>query len=216
MTDKQPHHENGAGEFHEEARAEEPIGTEAAAAEGGVTQSDAASAAFDDQSGALPAEPTAEQVIEQLQLELAAERARYEELFDKFQRAAAEFQNSRRRQEMQTANAIERASTQMIRRLLPMLDDLELAFESVPTSLGEDQVGWVEGFRQIQRKLQGLLADEGVNQIASDGEFDPTRHEAVSSEVNADVPSGHIISTLRTGYEQQGHVLRPALVRVAA
>jgi molecular chaperone GrpE len=60
-----------------------------------------------------------------------------------------------------------------------------------------------------------VLTDHGVAPIASDGPFDPMRHEAVTSEPSESVPSGHIIATLRAGYEYKGRVLRPALVRVA-
>lgn len=216
MTEQNVQNRNGAAEQYEEPRADESIIAEASHSGGADAAAASVEAVFDNQSGALPAEATPEQVIAQMQVELEAERTRYNELFDKFQRSAAEFQNTRRRQEKQTSDAIDRASTQVVRKLLPVIDDLDLAFESVPAFFTEDQAAWVEGFRQIQRKLQGLLEDEGVKPIPNDGEFDPTHHEAVSSEPNDGVPSGHIIATLRVGYEQRGHILRPALVRVAA
>ncbi len=195
----------------ENASDEQAVVAEATAASG-----EGDSPTFDGKSGAPPAEPTPEQVIAQMQAELADEAARYADLHDKFQRSAAEFQNARRRQEKQTSEAIERASTHVIRRLIPVIDDLALAFDGVPPTIDETQSAWVDGFRQIQRKLLALLEDEGVKPIPSDGAFDPTLHEAVTSEPSESVPSGHIISTLRVGYEQRGHVLRPALVRVAA
>ncbi len=215
MTKHKVNEQNGAGDNAPEPVADDNIMAEATAAGPGDAP-EIVAAEFDDASGALPAQATPEQVIAQMQAELDSERARNAELYDKFQRSAAEFQNTRRRQEKQTAEAIERASTLVIRKLIPVLDDLDLAFDRVPASLGEDQVAWVEGFRQIQRKLQGILEEEGVKQIPSDAAFDPKHHEAVSSEPNESVPSGHIIATLRVGYEQRGHVLRPALVRVSA
>jgi molecular chaperone GrpE len=155
-------------------------------------------------------------VIAQLQAELEAERARATEMLDKFQRTAAEFQNARRRQEKQMAEEIERASTHIIKRLLPAMDDFDLAFNNVPSSTTDEENAWLNGFRQIQKKLQGLLDEEGVVAMPADGPFDPMRHEAVTSEPSDSVESGHIISTLRLGYEHRGRVLRPALVRVAA
>lgn len=155
-------------------------------------------------------------VIAQLQAELETERARATELLDKFQRTAAEFQNVRRRQEKQMSEEIERASTHIVKRLLPVMDDFDLAFNNVPTSTTDEENAWLNGFRQIQKKLQGILDDEGVSAIPVDGPFDPVRHEAVTSEPSENVESGHIISTLRLGYEHRGRVLRPALVRVAA
>ena len=105
-------------------------------------------------NGAEPApEPALEASLAQLEAELQAEQARYVELFDRYQRASAEFQNSRRRLEKQMADAIERASTHVVRRLLPVLDDAELAFRNTPAGLSEEQAAWVDGFRAIQKKL---------------------------------------------------------------
>jgi molecular chaperone GrpE len=158
---------------------------------------------------------SADEIIEELKAQLGAAEARTEELTDKLQRTAAEFQNSRRRQERQLAEEIERASGHLLRRILPIIDDLNLAFNNVPPSVEESQGAWLEGFRQIQKKLIAVLEDEGVTVAPSDGVFDPTKHEAVTSEPHETVPSGHIIETLRAGYEYKGRVLRPALVRVA-
>lgn len=160
-------------------------------------------------------EPTDAQVIETLRAELAAAETKADEYLDKLQRTAAEFQNSRRRQEKQLADEIERASSHIIQRIFPVVDDLDLAFGNLPADLNETQSAWVDGFRQIQKKLETLLEDQGVAVIAREGEFDPNRHEAISSEPSDSVESGHIIQTLRTGYEYKGRVLRPALVRVA-
>ncbi len=153
-------------------------------------------------------------LIAEFETALADERARADKLLDQTQRMAAEFQNSRRRQEAQLSEEIERASAHVVKRLLPAIDDLDLAFAHVPADLQEG-AGWVEGFRQIQKKLHNILAEEGVTTIRGEGEFDPALHEAVSSEPNDSVPSGHVIATLRAGYSYKGKVLRPALVRVA-
>lgn len=172
--------------------------------------------------GTTTAEATTEtekgdaEVIEELRAQLAAAEKKSEELVDKLQRTAAEFQNSRRRQEKQLSDAIERAGSHAVERLFPIIDDLELAFGNLPEDLDESTSAWVDGFRQIHKKLLSLLEDQGVTAIPQDGEFDPNRHEAISSEPNEDVESGHIIATLRTGYEFKERVLRPALVRVAA
>ena len=103
-------------------------------------------------------------VMAQLEAALAEERARSADLLDKQQRMAAEFQNSRRRQERQLSEEIERANTHMIRRLLPVVDDFDLAFANVPVEL-DAGANWVEGFRQIQKKLHALLEEEGVTRI---------------------------------------------------
>jgi molecular chaperone GrpE len=163
-------------------------------------------------------------LIKQLQDELAAAQAKADDYLDKFQRGAAEFQNSRRRLEQQQAEAIERASGEVIRRLLPVLDDLDLAFQNVPSELQRaesddetaQQVAWLQGFRQIRKKLFDVLDDQGLAVIDTSGEFDPNQHEAISSEPSDEVESGHIIAEVRAGYMHKGRVLRPALVRVAS
>jgi len=135
---------------------------------------------------------------------------------DKLQRTAAEFQNSKRRQEKQLADQIQRASLHAVEKILPALDDLELAYNNMPADIPEEVNAWLGGFQQIQNKLLRILEDQEVMAIESEGPFDPNRHDAISSEENDEVESGHIIETLRTGYECKGRILRPAMVRVAA
>lgn len=153
--------------------------------------------------------------IAQLQSELAVAQAKVAELTDTLQRTAAEYQNSRRRQERQLAEEIERSGSHLLRRLLPILDDLELAFANAPQTEDEAQRAWVDGLHQIQKKLFSVLEDEGVAVVPLTGPFDPTHHEAISSEPHESIPAGHIIETLRAGYQYKGRVLRPAMVRVA-
>ncbi len=153
--------------------------------------------------------------IRRLERDLEDEQLYTQELQDKIQRMAAEFQNSRRRQDKQLAEEIDRASAHLVKRLLPIIDDFDLAFANVPAGLETSADSWVEGFRQIQKKLHGLIEEEGVAIIPLDGEFDPTLHEAIGSEPSDTVPSNYIVATLRAGYTHKGRVLRPALVRIA-
>ncbi len=173
-------------------------------------------ASTNDEMPDAPLPPSDAETIAQLRVELAAAQAKADESLDKLQRTAAEFQNSRRRQEKQLADEIERASTHIVQRLLPAIDDLDLAFQNIPAEVAEHGGAWLGGLRQIQKKLAQLLEDQGVTAMPKEGPFDPSHHEAVSSEPSETVESGHIIQTLRTGYEYKARVLRPALVRVAA
>lgn len=194
----------------------EEIAPETSAADVDASADDAAPADGETVDAGEDQDADPKATIEALQAELDAARAETEAQRDQAQRLAAEFQNSKRRQEKQLADAIDRAGTSIIQQLLPLLDDYDLAFGNVPDDLDPESTAWVDGFRQIQRKLLTLLEDQGVTPIASDGVFDPNLHEAVTSEPTDEVESGHIIDTLRTGYEYKGRVLRPALVRVAA
>lgn len=152
--------------------------------------------------------------VARLEAELIEARQECADITEKSQRLAAEFQNSRRRQERQLAEEMERVSAHIIKRLLPVVDDFDLALANMP-ALDEVQQAWAEGFRQIQRKLRGVLEEEGLTPILTEGAFDPTLHEAIASAPSDDVESGHITDTLRSGYMLKGRVLRPALVRVA-
>ena len=156
-----------------------------------------------------------DETIARLQSELEEAQVQAVSHLDKMQRTVAEYENAGKRRERQNEERIKRASESMLRQLLPVLDDLELAFQNVPEDVpGEDQA-WLKGFEQIQQKLQEILASSEVEPLAKSGEFDPNQHEAISNEPSEDVPSGHIIQTLRTGYRIQDRILRPALVRVA-
>ncbi|HQY92169.1 MAG: nucleotide exchange factor GrpE [Caldilinea sp.] len=189
----------------QEASKEEEVATEAA------------NVAADAQVPADAADIDAAELLEtvaRLEAELSEARQECAEITDKSQRLAAEFQNSRRRQDRQLAEEMERVSTHIIKRMLPVMDDFDLAFAHAPAGV-DAQEAWVEGFRQIQRKLRSLLEEEGLTPIPTEGEFDPTIHEAIASAPSDGVASGHIIEALRAGYMLKGHVLRPALVRVA-
>ena len=158
---------------------------------------------------------TPEETIARLQSELADAQDQAASHLDKMQRTVAEYENAGKRRERQNEDRIKLATDSMMRQLLPVLDDLDLAFQNVPAGArGEDQA-WLQGFEQIQQKLLDILANANVEPLAKCGEFDPNQHEAISNEPNEDVPSGHIIQTLRTGYRIQDRILRPALVRVA-
>lgn len=193
-------------------------GTAEAVVEVDATASDVAA----QETTEAPVEPTDAELVAQLREELAAAQTKADDYLDKLQRSAAEFQNSRRRLEQQLAESVERANAGLIRQLLPILDDLDLAFQNVPEGLlaaengeGNAEVAWLQGFRQIQKKLLDLMANQGVTPVETSGEFDPNLHEAISSEPSETVPSGHIIAEVRAGYVLKGRVLRPALVRVA-
>ena len=147
------------------------------------------------------------------QLELARQEAA--ENLDGWQRAAAELANFKRRQEEQLKLQRDRIKGEVLEGVISALDDLDLAFQNVPEEIDGQLVGWVEGFRLVQRKLNKVLEDQNVMPIDTEGEFDPNVHEAVSYEASDEHEEGQIIGELRKGYQVGSRVLRPALVRVA-
>lgn len=143
--------------------------------------------------------------------QLAEAQRQAAEYKDGWQRALADFQNYKRRADSEKSETYRIAAGDIVRRYLPILDDLERALAARPADLA-----WAEGIELIYRKWQSLIEGEGVTRIAAEGQpFDPNFHEAVSQEPAEGVESGTVIGVLRQGYMLGERVLRPAMVRVA-
>jgi molecular chaperone GrpE len=149
--------------------------------------------------------------IEALQSQLAEIETKASEYKDGWMRSQAEFQNYKSRIQRDNELTYHSMKGDIIKKVLPVLDDLERALQNRPV---DD--AWTNGIELIARKLQAVLESEGVKRIEAEGaEFDPNFHEAVSHEPNEDVSSGHVIAIAQNGYMLGERVIRPALVRVA-
>jgi len=156
-----------------------------------------------------------EEKLELIQAALEASEAKAAEYLDGWQRAQAEFTNYRKRQERERELMRFEAVGRVIKRYLPIVDDMERALKDRPSE--NDGVAWAEGVELIYRKLMTILEAEGVIPIEAEGEmFDPNLHEAVVQSESDDHESGQVIEVLQTGYKLGDRVLRPAMVRVAA
>jgi len=146
--------------------------------------------------------------LERQLVEVQSQAAEYK---DGWQRSVAEFQNYRRRVDAEKAETYQNAVGSIIKRYLPILDDLERALATRPADLA-----WVDGIELICRKLQSILEAEGLKRIEAEGQmFDPNFHEAIMQEPSADHASGQIIEVVQNGYMLGERVIRPAVVRVA-
>ncbi len=154
------------------------------------------------------AEASLEEQLLQAQQEAAAN-------LENWQRAAAELANFKRRQEEQRKLQRDRIKADVLQGVISALDDMKLAFDNMPEDLDGQLIGWVEGFRLVQRKLDKTLEEQNVMPIETSGEFDPNFHEAVSYEESDKHEEGQIIGELRAGYQIGNRVIRPAMVRVA-
>ena len=131
-----------------------------------------------------------------------------------WQRARAEFANYKKRNERERRELFQRAALDTLRSLLPIIDDFDRAFESVPDEISDDP--WIGGVSMIQRKFSTLLEHYEVEAIdPAGGPFDPNLHQAIGAEDSDEVESGHVIETLQKGYRAGEQVLRLALVKVA-
>lgn len=149
-----------------------------------------------------------------LSQQLEQERARSAEYLDNWRRAAADFSNYRKRAEKETSEFSKFANSTLIARLLPVLDDLDRAFQTVPEDLRD--LTWVDGVMLISRKLRAILEAEGLKAIEALGKpFDPNFHEAVIHEETDKADEGIVTGELQKGYMLGERVLRPTLVKVA-
>ena len=149
--------------------------------------------------------------IDVLKRQLEDAEAKLAESVQGWQRAAADFQNYKKRIERDNEMMYASMKGDIIKKVLPALDDLERALQNRPA---DD--AWANGIELITRKLQNILNSEGLKRIeAEDMAFDPNFHEAISHEHNEDFESGHVIAVVQNGYMLGERVIRPALVRVA-
>ena len=97
----------------------------------------------------------------------------------------------------------------LVSSLLPILDDMERAFDSLDTNLAG--LTWVEGLKLVYRKLVSTLEGQGLSSISTVGErFDPTLHEAVMQAAGEE---GVVVGELQKGYRFHDRVIRPAMVK---
>jgi molecular chaperone GrpE len=154
---------------------------------------------------------TAEEAIA---ADLDKARAEAESYLDDLRRLQADFDNYRKRTlREQTARAAS-ASQALVARLLPVLDNFELAVSSAEHSRDFDRM--LKGVEMVFGELREVMEGEGLVKIEAEGKpFDPERHEAVIAVEQEGTEPGMVVDIVRTGYELRGKVLRPAMVKVA-
>jgi molecular chaperone GrpE len=144
------------------------------------------------------------------QEKLQAERDQYLELA---QRAQADFENYRKRAAKEVAAAGDRAKANLVRELLPVVDNLERALSSAE----ESEQHLAEGVRLVHSELVGVLQRNGIESFDPTGEaFDPEVHEALSTQPADGADPGTVVGVMEKGYKLNGSVLRPARVVVTA
>jgi molecular chaperone GrpE len=135
---------------------------------------------------------------------------------DALQRERASFINYRRRVEQERAETYQYATTSLIKKLLPVLDDFDRALGAIPEKERKSNK-WIEGVELIDKKLHSIMEQEGVEAIEALGQpFDPNVHEAVAFDDNSE--GGDNVDTVSevfaNGYKLHDRVIRPAIVKV--
>lgn len=135
-----------------------------------------------------------------------------QQLRDQLLRKLADFDNFRKRTEREKADYFRYALADTFRSLLPVLDNFDRALAH-NTDENDD---FRKGIELIYKQLFETLEKSGVSVISEAGvPFDPTIHEAVMREENADVPSHTVLEVLQKGYFLNDRLIRPAMVRVS-
>lgn len=151
--------------------------------------------------------------IEQLERELEEATGEAAAYLDDLRRLKAEFENYRKRVLKEQTTIVEFAARQMVEKLLPVLDNFELALLAADRS--QDYEKLVRGVEMVFGELLGLLHKEGLRKIEAQGKrFDPEQHEAVM-EAEGGEGEPVVVDVLRPGYLLKGRVVRPAMVKVA-
>ena len=133
------------------------------------------------------------------------------EYVEKYQRLMADFANYKQREEKSKADFKKFASSSLIEKLLPVLDNFDRALKDK-----DPEDPFVKGVIMTRDELLKILKNEGLEEIASDGEkFDHNLHHAVMTEESDSVEEDYIIETFQKGYTLNGKILRPAMVKVS-
>ena len=149
-----------------------------------------------------------------LESQLEEAQAQAAGYLDDLQRLKAEFDNYRKRIVKEQTGLVERASASLLHRLLPVLDNFELAVASAEESREFDRM--LKGIEMVYGELKEVLASEGLTPIAAKGHsFDPNYHEAALQVDGEEDGEPYVADELRSGYTFKGRVLRPSMVKVA-
>ena len=155
-----------------------------------------------------------------LEKELAQALGEIAELRDKILRAAAENENFKKRMERERSVSLKYAGEQILREILPVVDNLERAIdqgEAGVDNAGKNLESFVEGVQLTLKNLVSTLEKFEVKSVESMGEpFDPKHHEALTMEASDIVPANHVMNEFEKGYYYKDRLLRAAKVIVSS
>lgn len=149
------------------------------------------------------------QEFEKLQKELDSVKELSRELEAQLKRAVADYHNLEKRIEEGRSELTRWGTSELLIKILPVLDHLGQALKGAGEA--EKQSGWFRGVELAVKELNSVLQSEGLEQIATDEDFDPNLHEAVDTRSGED---NKILEVVRKGYTLNGKVLRPVQVVV--
>lgn len=154
-------------------------------------------------------------LVADLQLALRAKAEEVKALNDKYLRLAAEFDNYKRLIQRDQRDQIRFGNEQLLKELLPVVDNLERAIKSSREGGNSDVL--IQGVHLTLKQLTGALTRFHVVPVETVGRpFDPATHQAVTSIASEKVPKQHVVDELQRGYLLHDRILRAAMVSVSA
>jgi molecular chaperone GrpE len=159
--------------------------------------------------------PAAELTPEAL-ADLHSRAAKADENWERLLRVTADFENFKKRAARERTEAAQFANAALLQKLLPVLDNFEMAQAAAEGAQGDKLASLQAGIAMIQQQLKSAVAEAGLEELDASGKtFDPTFHEAVSQQESDSVPEGQVIQQIRKGYKFRDRLLRPSAVIVA-
>ena len=138
------------------------------------------------------------------------------ELEDRLLRTQAEFRNARQRAERERSEFVQYAGMEMVRDILPVVDDFERALQSGATLADGPAKDYIKGIELIYQRLADRLTKLGLEPIDTAGQlFDPNLHQAIERVETSASPDQTIVGEFQRGYTFKGRLLRPSMVKVA-
>lgn len=157
---------------------------------------------------------SSEEIIAELEIALKKAQEEAAENYDRFLRASADFENYKKRVAKEKSDLIRYGNDELIKELLPVIDNLERALGHAGAEGTEE--GIKSGVEMTLQQFLGILQRFGCTPISAEGErFDPNRHEAIMEQATGDCDPGHVVSELERGYLLNDRLVRPAKVIVA-
>jgi molecular chaperone GrpE len=157
--------------------------------------------------------------LEMLEAELQKARSERQEMQDLAARQQADFDNYRKRVERERSETYNRVVAEVVKQLLPVMDNLRRAHEaesSVEGTESQEFRNFLHGVELISKQLNGVLESLGIEQVPTVGHpFDPHFHEAIATEQTDEFEPDMVMQEIVRGYRLGEKLLRPAMVKVA-
>lgn len=159
---------------------------------------------------------TSEDSIESSESKLDSKDLRIKELEEKYLRAYADFENTKKRMEREKYHSLEYANENILKDFLPILDTLESALNGIDLNLesSENVKNISKGIELTIDNFLKALNKHNVEIISTDCEFDPNVHNAIMQVKDEDKNDGDIAKVIQKGYKYKDRVIRPSMVAI--